>query len=155
MKKLKEILLLLGLILVVSVLSLTLYVPSPFIAGSDTAFFGGIHYMRLLFCDEIFLTAVINTYRVPFISSVVLISLSFIILKNKIKFTRKSFYLTAFITSFILSAIYFIGSAALNNILGYLFFPVQISLFCLLMFWIIELITDIVTNIIRKGKNNE
>ena len=57
MKKLKEILLLLGLILVVLLLSLTLCFPAPFTAGSDTAFFGGIHYIRLLFCDKIFLTA--------------------------------------------------------------------------------------------------
>lgn len=152
MKRLKEILLLLGLILVVSLLSLTLCFPAPFIAGSDTAFFGGIHYIRLLFCDKIFLTALINTYRVPFISSAVLISLSFIILKNKVKFTRKSFYLTAFITSFILSAIYFIASTALNSISGYIFFPVQISLFYLLVLWIIEFITDIVKKIRSRGK---
>ena len=152
MKKLKEILLLSGLILVVLLLSLTLCFPAPFTAGSDTAFFGGIHYIRLLFCDKIFLTALINTYRVPFISSAVLISFSFIILKNKIKFTRKSFYLTAFITSFILSAIYFIASAALNSISGYIFFPVQISLFYLLVLWIIELIADIVKKIRSRGK---
>ena len=152
MKRLKEILLLLGLILVVSLLSLTLCFPAPFTYGSGNPF---IHYIRLLFCDKIFLAALINTYRVPFISSADLISFSFIILKNKIKFTRKSFYLTAFITSFILSAIYFIASAALNSISGYIFFPVQISLFYLLVLWIIELIADIVKKIRSKGKSNE
>lgn len=137
MKKLKEILLLL-------ILFIVLNFPSPFVAGSDTAFVGGIRYLKLLLNDKTFFMAIINTVRKPFISSVVLIPLSCFILKNRIKFTRKSFYLTAFATSFIISIVYLITNAALYNILGYIFFPMSISFLCLIIFWILELIVDIV-----------
>ena len=143
MKKIREILLLLVFFVVSFILFIVLNFPSPFVAGSDTAFVGGAHYLRLLLNDKTFFIAIINTVRKPFISSVVLIPLSCFILKNRIKFTRKSFYLTAFATSFIISIVYLITNAALYNIWGYIFFPMSISFLCLIIFWILELI-DIV-----------
>ena len=120
------------------------FLPSPFVVGSDTAFFSGVNYLRLLLNDKTFYMAIINTIRKPFVSSVVLIPLTCFILKNRIKFTRKSFYLTAFAVSFTLSIVYLITNAALYNILGYIFFPTSSSFLCLIVFWILELIVDIV-----------
>lgn len=144
MKKIREILLLLVFFVVSFALFIVLNFPSPFVAGSDIAFVDGANYLRLLLNDKTFFMAIINTVRKPFISSVVLIPLSCFILKNRIKFTRKSFYLTAFATSFIISIVYLITNAALYNILGYIFFPMSISFLCLIIFWILELIVDIV-----------
>lgn len=150
MIRIKEILLLLVLFIVSLVLYFVLCFPSPFVAGIDTPFVGGIHYLRLLLNDKSFFTAIINTFRKPFVSSVVLISLSCFILKNRIKFTRKSFYLTAFLTSFIISIIYLITIAALYNILGYIFFPMSISFLCLIAFWIFELIGNVFKSIRKR-----
>lgn len=150
MRKIKEILLLLVLFIVSLVLYFVLCFPSPFVAGSDTAFVGGIHYLRLLLNDKTFFMAIINTVRKPFVSSVLLIPLSCFILKNRIKLTRKSFYLTAFATSFIISIVYLITNAALYNILGYIFFPMSISFLCLIIFWILELLIDLVKRFKRR-----
>lgn len=135
------------------VLFIVLNFPSPFVAGSDTAFVGGISYLKLLLNDKTFLIATINTIRKPFVSSVVLIPLSCFILKNRIKFTRKSFYLTAFATSFIISIVYLITNAALYNIWGYIFFPMSISFLSLIVFWVLELIVDIVKKVLKKRSN--
>lgn len=150
MKKIREILLLLVFFVVSFALSFVVYLPSPFVAGSDTAFVGVANYLRLFLNDKTFFLAITNTVRIPFISSVFLIPLSCFILKNRIKFTRKSFYLTAFVTSFIISIVYLITNAALYNILGYIFFPMSISFLCLIVFWILEPIVDIVKKFIRK-----
>ena len=150
MRKIKEILLLLILFIMSYVLFIVLNFPSPFVAGSDTAFVGGISYLKLLLNDKTFFMAIINTIRKPFASSVVLIPLACFILKNRIKFTRISFYLTALAVSFTLSIVYLITNAALYNILGYIFFPMSISFLCLIVFWILELIADTVKKIIRK-----
>ena len=155
MRKIKEILLLLVLFVVSFTLFFVVCFPSPFVAGSDTAFVGGIRYLKLLLNDRTFYMAIINTIRKPFVSSVVLIPLSCFILKNRIKFTRKSFYLTTFASSFIISIVYLITNAALYNILGYIFFPMSISFLCLIIFWILELIVDIVKKFGRKGMRNE
>lgn len=144
MKKMREILLLLVFFVVSFALFIVLNFPSPFVAGSDIAFVDGANYLRLLLNDKTFFIAIINTIRKPFVSSVVLIPLSYFILKNRIRFTRKSFYLTSFVTSFIISIVYLITNAALYNILGYIFFPMSISFLCLIIFWILELIVDIV-----------
>ena len=144
MRKIKEISTLLVLFVMSFTLFFMVYLPTPFVVGSDIAFVGGIRYLKLLLNDKTFFIAIINTIRIPFISSVVLIPLSCFILKNRIKFTRKSFYLTAFATSFIISIVYLITNAALYNILGYIFFPMSISFLCLIIFWILELIVDIV-----------
>ena len=150
MRKIKEILLLLVLFVLSFALFFVVYLPSPFVAGSGTAFVGGIRYLKLLLNDKTFFMAIINTVRKPFISSVVLIPLSCFILKNRIKFTRKSFYLTAFATSFIISIVYLITNAALYNILGYIFFPMSISFLCLIVFWILELLTDLIKRFKRR-----
>ena len=128
------------------------YLPSPFVAGSDAAFVNGVNYLRLLLNDKTIFMAIINTIRKPFVSSVVLIPLACFILKNRIKFTRKSFYLTAFVTSFIIAIVYLFTNAALYNILGYIFFPMSISFLCLIVFWILELIFDIIKNL-RRTRN--
>lgn len=150
MRKIKEILLLLVLFIVSLILYFVLCFPSPFVAGSDTAFVGGIRHLKLLLNDKSFYMAIINTIRKPFVSSVVLIPLACFILKNRIKFTRKSFYLTVFVTSFIIGIVYLLTNAALYNILGYIFFPMSISFLCLIVFWILELISDIIKNFKRK-----
>ena len=150
MKKIKEILLLLVLFVVSFALFVVVYLPSLFVAGSDSAFVGGVNHLRLLISDRILFMAIINTVRKPLISSVVLIPLSCFILKNRIKFTRKNFYLTAFVTSFIISIVYLFTNAALYNILGYIFFPMPISFLCLIVFWIFELIRNVFKSI-KKG----
>ncbi|MBQ7107617.1 MAG: sugar ABC transporter permease [Clostridia bacterium] len=150
MKKIREILLLFVFFAVSFALFIVLNFPSPFVAGSDIAFVGVANYLRLLLNDKIFFMAIINTIRKPFVSSVVLIPLACFILKNRIKFTRKSFYLTAFVTSFIISIVYLITNAALYNILGYIFFPMSISFLCLIIFWILELLTDLVKRFKRR-----
>ena len=156
MRKIKEILLLLIFFVVSFALFFVLCFPSPFVVGSDTAFVNGVNYLRLLLNDKTFYMAIINTIRKPFVSSVVLIPLACFILKNRIKFTRKSFYLTAFVTSFIIGIVYLLTNAALYNILGYIFFPMPISFLCLIVFWIFELIRNIFKSIInKKGLNEE
>lgn len=150
MKKLKEILLLLILFIMSYVLFIVLNFPSPFVAGSDAAFVNGVNYLRLLLNDKTFFMAIINTIRKPFVSSVVLIPLACFILKNRIKFTRKSFYSTAFVTSFIIAIVYLFTNAALYNILGYIFFPMSISFLCLIVFWILELLTDLIKRFKRR-----
>lgn len=151
MRKIKEILLLLVLFVVSFTLFFAVYLPSPFVVGNDNAFVGGIRYLKLLLNDKTFFMAIINTIRKPFVSSVVLIPLTCFILKNRIKFTRKSFYLTSFATSFIISIVYLITNAALYNFLGYLFFPMSISFLCLIVFWTTELIVYIIKNLKRKN----
>lgn len=155
MRKIKEILLLLVLFIVSLILYFVLCFPSPFVAGSDTAFVGGIHYLRLLLNDKTFHMAIINTIRKPFIFSVVLIPLACFILKNRIKLTRKSFYLTAFVASFIIATVYLLTNVAFYNILGYIFFPMSISFLCLIVFWIFELIRNVFKSIIKKDVVNE
>ena len=155
MKKIREIILLLVLFVLSFTLFFVAYLPSPFVAGSDTTFVGGISYLKLLLNDKTFLIAIINTIRKPFVSSVVLIPLTCFILKNRIKFTRKSFYLTAFAVSFTLSIVYLITNAALYNILGYIFFPTSSSFLCLIVFWIFELIRNVFKSIIKKDVVNE
>lgn len=150
MKKVREILLLLVLFIVSLVLYVVLCCPSPFISRSAFVFEGGLIYLKMLLKDKTFFMVIINTFQKPFISSVVLISLSCLILKNIIKFTRKSFYLTAFAVSFILSIVYLITNAASYNLLGYTLFPMSISFLCLIVFWIFELIRNIFKRIIRK-----
>lgn len=152
MRKIKEILLLLIFFVVSFTLFFVVYLPSPFVTGSDTAFFGGVNYLRLLLNDKTFYMAIINTIRKPFVSSVILIPLSCFILKNRIKFTRKSFYLTAFVVSFIIAIVYLLTNVALYNILGYIFFPMSISFLCLIAFWILELIRNIFKRIIKKER---
>ncbi len=144
MRKIKEILLLLVLFIVCFILYVVLCCSSPFISRSAFVFEGGLIYLKLLLNDKTFFMAIINTFKKPFIYSVVLIPLSCFILNNRIKFTRKSFCLTAFATSFIISIVYLITNAASFNILGYIFFPMSISFLCLIIFWILELIVDIV-----------
>lgn len=61
MKKIREILLLLVFFVVSFVLFFVVYLPSPFVAGSDTAFFGGVNYLRLLLNDKTFFIAITNT----------------------------------------------------------------------------------------------
>lgn len=156
MKKIREVLLLLVLFVVSFTLFFVVYLPSPFVTGSDTAFVGGISYLKLLLNDKTFYMAIINTIRKPFVSSVVLIPLACFILKNRIKFTRKSFYLTAFVTSFIIGIVYLLTNAALYNILGYIFFPMSISFLSLIVFLVFELIRNIFKSIInKKGVNEE
>ena len=155
MRKIKEILLLLVLFIVSLILYFVLCFPSPFVAGSDTAFVGGIHYLRLLLNDKTFYMAIINTIRKPFIFSVVLIPLACFILKNRIKLTRKSFYLTAFVASLIIATVYLLTNVAFYNILGYIFFPMSISFLCLIVFWIFELIRNVFKSIIKKDVVNE
>ncbi len=150
MKKIREILLLLVLFVVSLALFFVLCFPSPFVVGSDTAFVNGVNYLRLLLNDKTFYMAIINTIRKPFVSSVVLIPLACFILKNRIKFTRKSFYLTAFVTSFIIGIVYLLTNAALYNILGYIFFPMPISFLSLIVFWILELLTDLIKRFKRR-----
>ena len=152
MRKIKEILLLLIFFVVSFTLFFVVFLPSPFVVGSDTAFFSGVNYLRLLLNDKTFYMAIINTNRKPFVSSVILIPLSCFILKNKIKFTRKSFYLTAFVVSFIIAIVYLLTNVALYNILGYIFFPMSISFLCLIAFWILELIRNIFKKIIKKER---
>lgn len=152
MRKIKEILLLLIFFVVSFTLFFVVFLPSPFVVGSDTAFFSGVNYLRLLLNDKTFYMAIINTIRKPFVSSVILIPLSCFILKNKIKFTRKSFYLTAFVVSFIIAIVYLLTNVALYNILGYIFFPMSISFLCLIAFWILELIRNIFKKIIKKER---
>ena len=152
MRKIKEILLLLIFFVVSFTLFFVVFLPSPFVVGSDTAFFSGVNYLRLLLNDKTFYMAIINTIRKPFVSSVILIPLSCFILKNKIKFTRKSFYLTAFVVSFIIAIVYLLTNVALYNILGYIFFPMSISFLCLIAFWILELIRNIFKRIIKEEK---
>ena len=154
MKRAKEILLLIFLFIIFFFLNLVLYIPSMFTESNYPSFAGGIYYLKLILSDKTFLPALINqTIHIigkPFISSVVLISLSCAILKNKIKSTRKSFYLTAFATSFIISVACLILNVALNNILGYIFIPIQIGLLCLMVFWVLELIVNTIKNFRRK-----
>ncbi len=150
MRKVKEFALLLGLFIVSVTLHFVVCFPSPFVAGSDNGLVDGlvdgIRYFGLLLSDKMFLPMVVNTFRKPFVSSVVLISWSVLILKNKLSFTRKSFYLTAFAASFIISIVYLITitNTVPYNLWVYIFFPLSISFLCLIVLWILELIADIV-----------
>lgn len=154
MKKLKEFILLLVLFFVSFILFFVVYQPSPFLVGSDNAFVGGINYLKLLLNDKTFYMAIFNTIRKPFVSSVVLIPLSCFILKKRIIFTRKSFYLTSFFTSLIISIVYLITNVALYNLLGYIFLPMFIVSSSLIVFWAFEFIIEIIKKLIE-GKFNE
>lgn len=146
MKRVKEILLLLALFIIFFVLSFLIYFPSPFVAGSESAFFGNAFYLKLLFTDKTVFFAIINTFRRPFVSSVILIALSMFLLKRKIKFTRKSYFLTVFAASFVISVIFFV-KAVVSNASGNILFPITTSILCVIIFWILELIADIVKRI--------
>lgn len=154
MKKLKEILLLLSSFVIFFLSSFLIYLPSPLVPVSETAFFGASYYLNLFFNDKTFWIAIINTFKRPFICSVVLIALLMLILKKQIKFTRKSYYFTIFAVSLIISALIFFSKAVLYNVLGYIFFPILIGILCVICFWILELIVDIF-NMLRKGKTDE
>ncbi len=151
MKKIKEPFIFFILYVLSVILEIVIYLPSS-AADSLRAFIGPVQYLKLFLSDVAFLKAVINTFRVPFISSFVLISFSFGLLKSKLEFSRKKFYICSFLTSFTISAIYFAFNVVLNNLLGYIIFPFQISLLCLIAFWVLELIRNIFKRIIEKGK---
>ena len=147
------------MLLVLFIVSFILYVvlccPSPFISRSEFVFEGGLIYLKWILKDKTFFMVIINSFRKPFIFSVVLIPLACFILKNRIKLTRKSFYLTAFVASFIIAIVYLFTNAASYNILGYIFFPMSISFLCLIVFWIFELIRNVFKSIIKKDVVNE
>lgn len=153
MKKTKEILLLLVLFIVSLILYVVLCCPSPFISRSEFVFEGGLVYLKMFLKDKTFFMLIINTFRKPFVSSVVLIPIACLILKNRIKFTRKSFYLTAFVVSFMISIVYLITNNADGNLLGYIFFPMSVSFLCLIIFLILEMIDDIVKKVWKKRSN--
>ena len=150
MKKAKEILLLLILFIIFYALSMVNNFLAFRVTSCSPTFVDVIGYLRLSLSGKVFLSAFIDIFRKPFISSVVLISLSTAILKKKLAFTRLSFYLTAFATSFILSIVYLIKNTAIYTILGYIFHSISISLLCLIAFWIMELIANTVKNLVRK-----
>ena len=150
MKKIREIFIFFILYGLSVILEIVIYLPSSADADSLRAFIGPIQYLKLFLSDVVFLKAVINTFRIPFISSFVLISLSIGVLKSKVEFSRKNFYICSFLTSFIISVIYFAFCVVLNNLLGYIIFPFQISLLCIIVFWFFELIRNIFKNLIKK-----
>ena len=153
MNKVKEIFIILVLLVALFTLSFLLYFPSPFVAGSENAVFGYSHYLKLFFVDKTVFLAIFNTFRQPFISSVVLIALATLILKKKVKFTRKSYYLTIFTASFIISVFFFLTKSFLYNLLCYILYPIVISLLCVIVFWVIELISDIIKRLIKVRSN--
>lgn len=157
MKKVKEFLVLLISILVFFVLFIfsTFNFKSVDIIGGESSFVRGIHLFRLLLNDDIFFIAIINTIARPLITSVLSLTIFRIVLKNKLKITRKSFYLMVFSVSFIISIVYLITVKAIFNILGYMIFGVWVSFLCVFAFWIMELIIDIIKNLRSRGIYNE
>ena len=119
MGKIKEILFLMILFVVSVLLYVVLCCPSPFTDRSFFVFEGGIHYLKQFLTGKFIFWIFIGSIIKPFVSSVVLIPIACFILKNRIKFTRKSFYLTAFAVSFIISIVYLIANNADGKILGY------------------------------------
>jgi len=157
MKKLKEFLVLISSILIFSGLFifLTYGIVSPDVINNQPAFVGSIHLLRLLLNDDIFFIAIINTIARPLITSVLSLTIFRIVLKNKLKITRKSFYLTVFSVSFIISVVYLITKKTVFNILENMIFGVWVSLLCVFAFWIMELIIDIIKNLRSRGIYNE
>lgn len=83
------------------------------------------------------------------------INMTFELLRSKsycdIATTHDMFMLKPFIDkAYVIPIVYLITNAALYNFLGYIFFPMSISFLCLIVFWIWELIVDIVKKFIRK-----
>ena len=150
MKKAKEIILLWVLFIIFYALGIVICLLTIRTTSRGLTFVDVVGYFRLSLNGKLFLWAFINIFRKPFISSVVLISLSTAILNKKLAFTRLSFYVTAFSISFILSIVYLIKNAELTNALGYIFFSMAISFLCLIAFWIMELTAAIVKNLLRK-----
>lgn len=157
MKKLKEFLVLLSLILIF--FGLFIFLTYGFVYSVDInnqpQFFSSIHLLRLLFHDKIFISAIINTITRPLITSVIFISVFSIILKNAFKVKRKIFYLTAFISSFIITVIYLRLSEVLFNVFGTICFSICVSLLCLFTLWNIEFIIYIFRKIIGKKQQNQ
>ena len=157
MKKLKEFLVLISSILIFSGLFifLTYGIVSPDVINNQPAFTSSIHLFRLLLNDDIFFIAIINTIARPLITSVLSLTIFRIVLKNKLKITRKSFYLTVFSVSFIISVVYLITKKTVLNILENMIFGVWVSILCVFAFWIMELIIDIIKNLRSRGIYNE
>lgn len=111
---------------------------SAFVGLATTpAFIGGKTYFELLIGDKLFWISFLNVLKTPFILSLVLIVLM-LVLKKRLKLTRKSFYIIAFVATVIISSIYLIKMVVLHSVLCYMFSPVSISLLCLIIIWTTE-----------------
>lgn len=183
MKNLKEFLLFIAVLIIPFMLFLIITSFSADIISDSLSFVGIDNYIRLFLHDKVFIKALFNTVLKPAIASFLAMSVFALIVylcRKKIKLPRWGFYLggmfvggiTAFIyvvniniaffgvpdsvynTQTIISHIddtkpFLCDIITIPNVL----FSLYIGVLTIFVFWVLELITDVVKNTIRKPRN--
>jgi hypothetical protein len=164
MRKIKEMLLLLVLLVVSYILFLMVSFPSPFVVGLD-------NYIRMFLNDKIFRKALFNTVFAPALFSFLIVAVFAIIVfivRKKIKVPRWVFYIGSVfvgaITALLCKAYSFISLRELLSSYIVVYSPtvfdvisisnvllsLYIGIFIAFVFWVLELIVNIIKKIRRK-----
>ena len=161
MKKFKEFIFLPISVIVI----LFLFVGMFFMLVPDDAYYSNGEYLKLLLQDEMFLSAMFNTFFIPSLVAIgtsVLGTVVMLLLKyvKKMNITRKHYFITLFVLSIASSfAVFAFFTSALDKtaelntsvqmgIFAFIF-AVIISVFVTYLFWFIELIVILIKKLIK------
>ena len=147
MKKLKEFLMFLIPFAVLSALSVIWFVIN---------IQGGVRYLKLMVADPFFIIALIHTFVPSIIMSlIVCLIYKLLVFLFKREMTRKQNYIILFALSLIPPVIYILIMTRTFDIVNNTVFTLQIGIIMTFIFWILELIVDIIKRFKRKGTYDE
>ena len=179
MKKSNEMFIFLALLVIPLVLLFVIFPFSSNMLLSSPGFVGVGNYIRMFLNDKTFGKALLNTILAPAIVSSLLVSVFAVIVfivRKKIKVPRWVFYLgsvliggvTTLLYTYYLSIVFshmtsslFAAQTIITQIVDYnpyvnvitfqnVFFSLYIGILTAFIFWILELVVDIIKNFIRK-----
>ena len=184
MKKAKELLLFLAVLVIPLVLFILVSPLTADVISDKPSFAGIVNFIRMFLHDKTFGKALLNTILPPAIVSFLLVSAFAIIvflIRKKIKVRRGMFYLGSVIIGGVTSLIYssylsitfshmtsnlFAAQTIISHIVDYkpsvfdaitfpnMLFYLYIGILTAFVFWILELISDIIKNF-RKKRNTK
>lgn len=166
MRKIKELLLFIALLIMTVILFLIVLGLKADMCSNNLKFIGIENYIRMFFYDKTFVKALLNTILPPAIVSFLLVCVFAVvafIFRKKIKVPRWVFYLGSMFISTIASLIYivytnsvFFGVSTVFNALYVqnVLISLYVGISTAFVFWILELIVDIIKNFRRKKKGN-
>ncbi len=180
MRRIKELLLFMVILLIPIVLILVISGFTADLISDKPSFVGAENYIRMFLHDKTFGKALLNTILTPAIVSFLLVSVFAVIVflvRKKIKVQRWVFYLGSVLIGGMTALVYILyvnvvlfgvpsnlyaAQTIVSHIVGYkpsvfdvinppnLLFSFYVGILTAFVFWILELIVDIVKNFIRK-----
>lgn len=185
MKRMKELLLFMVTLFAPLVLSLVVSAFSADIFSDRLHFVGVANYIRLFLNDKTFAKALFNTVFAPALFSFLIVAvfaMIVFIVRKKIKVPRWVFYIGSVFAGAITALLYIVcvnmaflraseqshaAQTIVSHIVDYspsifdvisisnVLLSLYIGIFIAFVFWVLELIIDIVKNLRRKGRCNE